>query len=107
MKLWKMKKSSDFDHEIMNLVEKNVGTPAILDRTPGCPKSKWKTKKSLEKPGKFSSMVPSHEEGKGVAFFTLSSLHVHIMWSINFQGSIWMGSIWNRVGMVPADINQG
>jgi hypothetical protein len=30
MKLWKMKKSSDFDHEIMNLVEKNVGTPAIL-----------------------------------------------------------------------------
>jgi hypothetical protein len=32
MKLWKMKKSSDFDHEIMNLVEKNVGTPAILHR---------------------------------------------------------------------------
>jgi hypothetical protein len=32
MKLWKMKKSSDFDHEIMNLVEKNVGTPAILGR---------------------------------------------------------------------------
>jgi hypothetical protein len=32
MKLWKMKKS-DFDHEIMNLVEKNVGTPAILGRT--------------------------------------------------------------------------
>jgi hypothetical protein len=30
MKLWKMKKRSDFDHEIMNLVEKNVGTPAIL-----------------------------------------------------------------------------
>jgi hypothetical protein len=27
-----MKKSSDFDHEIMNLVEKNVGTPAILGR---------------------------------------------------------------------------
>jgi putative transposon-encoded protein len=27
MKLWKMKKSSDFDHEIKNLVEKNVGTP--------------------------------------------------------------------------------
>jgi hypothetical protein len=26
MKLWKMKKSSDSDHEIMNLVEKNVGT---------------------------------------------------------------------------------
>jgi hypothetical protein len=25
-------KSSDFDHEIMNLVEKNVGTPAILGR---------------------------------------------------------------------------
>jgi hypothetical protein len=34
MKLWKMKKSSYFDHEIMYLVEKNVGTPAILDRTP-------------------------------------------------------------------------
>jgi hypothetical protein len=33
MKLWKMKKSSDFDHEIMNFVEKNVGTPAILGRT--------------------------------------------------------------------------
>jgi hypothetical protein len=33
MKLWKMKKS-DFDHEKMNLVEKNVGTPAILGRTP-------------------------------------------------------------------------
>jgi hypothetical protein len=33
MKLWKMKKSSDFDHEIMNLVETNVGTPAILVRT--------------------------------------------------------------------------
>jgi hypothetical protein len=33
MKLWKMKKSCDFDHEIMNLVEKNVGTPAILSRT--------------------------------------------------------------------------
>jgi hypothetical protein len=32
MKLWKMKKSSDSDHEIMNLVEKNVGTPAILGR---------------------------------------------------------------------------
>jgi hypothetical protein len=30
MKLWK--KSSNFDHEIMNLVEKNVGTPAILGR---------------------------------------------------------------------------
>jgi hypothetical protein len=26
-------KSSDFYHEIMNLVEKNVGTPAILGRT--------------------------------------------------------------------------
>jgi hypothetical protein len=26
-------KSIDFDHEIMNLVEKNVGTPAILGRT--------------------------------------------------------------------------
>jgi hypothetical protein len=25
-----MKKSSDFDHEKINLVEKNVGTPAIL-----------------------------------------------------------------------------
>jgi hypothetical protein len=34
MKLWKMKKSCDFYHEIMNLVEKNVGTPAILGRTP-------------------------------------------------------------------------
>jgi hypothetical protein len=33
MKLWKIKKSSDFDHEIMNLVEKNVGTPAILGKT--------------------------------------------------------------------------
>jgi hypothetical protein len=33
MKLWKMKKRSDFDHEIMNFVEKNVGTPAILDKT--------------------------------------------------------------------------
>jgi hypothetical protein len=33
MKLWKMKKRSDLDHEIMNLVEKNVGTPAILVRT--------------------------------------------------------------------------
>jgi hypothetical protein len=33
MKLWKMKKSSDFDHEIMNFVEKNVGTPAILGKT--------------------------------------------------------------------------
>jgi hypothetical protein len=33
MKLWKMKKSCDFDHEQMNLVEKNVGTPAILGRT--------------------------------------------------------------------------
>jgi hypothetical protein len=33
MKLWKMKKSCDFGHEIMNLVEKNVGTPAILGRT--------------------------------------------------------------------------
>jgi hypothetical protein len=32
MKLWKMKKSRDSDHEIMNLVEKNVGTPAILGR---------------------------------------------------------------------------
>jgi hypothetical protein len=26
------KKSIDFDHEIMNLIEKNVGTPAILGR---------------------------------------------------------------------------
>jgi hypothetical protein len=33
MKLWKMKKRSDFDHEIINLVEKNVGTPAILGIT--------------------------------------------------------------------------
>jgi hypothetical protein len=33
MKLWKMKKSCDFDHEIMNFVEKYVGTPAILGRT--------------------------------------------------------------------------
>jgi hypothetical protein len=33
MKLWKMKKSNDFDHEITNLVEKNVGTPAIRGRT--------------------------------------------------------------------------
>jgi hypothetical protein len=32
MKLWKMKKSCDSDHKIMNLVEKNVGTPAILGR---------------------------------------------------------------------------
>jgi hypothetical protein len=32
MKLWKMKKSSGSDHEIMNLVEQNVGTPAILGR---------------------------------------------------------------------------
>jgi hypothetical protein len=24
---------SDFDHEIMNMVEKNVGTPAILGKT--------------------------------------------------------------------------
>jgi hypothetical protein len=32
MKLWKMKKSCDSDHEIMNLVEKNVGTPAIVGR---------------------------------------------------------------------------
>jgi hypothetical protein len=31
-----MKISSDFDHEIMNLVEKNVGTPAILGRTVFC-----------------------------------------------------------------------
>jgi hypothetical protein len=30
-----MKNSSDFDHEIMNLVEKNVGTPAILGRALG------------------------------------------------------------------------
>jgi hypothetical protein len=30
MKLWKIKKSSVFDHEIMNLAEKNLGTPAIL-----------------------------------------------------------------------------
>jgi hypothetical protein len=29
MKLWKMKKSSDSDHEIMNLVEKNA---TILER---------------------------------------------------------------------------
>jgi hypothetical protein len=36
MKLWKMKKSCDFDHEIMNLVEKNAGTPAILGRTLTC-----------------------------------------------------------------------
>jgi nonspecific dipeptidase len=35
MKLWKMKKSCDFDHEIMNYVEKNVGTPAILGKTLG------------------------------------------------------------------------
>jgi hypothetical protein len=35
MKLWKMKKSSDFDHEIMNLVEKNVGTSAILGKDTG------------------------------------------------------------------------
>jgi hypothetical protein len=36
MKLWKVKKStgSDFDHEIINLVEKNVGTPAILGNIP-------------------------------------------------------------------------
>jgi hypothetical protein len=33
MKLWKMKKSSDFDHEIMNFVEKNVGTPVIVSKT--------------------------------------------------------------------------
>jgi hypothetical protein len=33
MKLWKMKKRSDFDHEIMNLVEKIVGTLAILGKT--------------------------------------------------------------------------
>jgi hypothetical protein len=33
MKLWKMEKSCDFDHEKMNLVEKNVGTLAILART--------------------------------------------------------------------------
>jgi hypothetical protein len=32
MKLWKMKKSCDSDHEIMNLVEINVGTPAIVGR---------------------------------------------------------------------------
>jgi hypothetical protein len=34
MKLWKMKKSCDFDHEKMNLVEKKVrvGTPTILGR---------------------------------------------------------------------------
>jgi hypothetical protein len=37
MKLWKMKKSSDSDHEIMNLVEKNVGTPAILGRALNIP----------------------------------------------------------------------
>jgi hypothetical protein len=36
MKLWIMKKSSDFDHEKMNLVEKNLGTPAILGRTLLC-----------------------------------------------------------------------
>jgi hypothetical protein len=35
MKLWKMKKSSDFDHEKINLIEKNVGTAAILGRTLG------------------------------------------------------------------------
>jgi hypothetical protein len=35
MKLRKMKKSSNFDHEIMNLFEKNVGTPAILGKTMG------------------------------------------------------------------------
>jgi hypothetical protein len=34
MKFWKMKKS-DFDHEKMYLVEKNVGTPAILGSTLG------------------------------------------------------------------------
>jgi hypothetical protein len=33
MKLWKMKKSSDFDHEKIDLVKKYVGTPAILGRT--------------------------------------------------------------------------
>jgi hypothetical protein len=56
MKLWKMKKSCDFDHEIMNLVEKNVGTPAILGitllmqnpsaskcQTMNCPRSQSKT----------------------------------------------------------------
>jgi hypothetical protein len=32
MKLWKMEQRSYFDHEIINLVEKNVGTPAILGR---------------------------------------------------------------------------
>jgi hypothetical protein len=34
MKLWKMKNScdSESDHEIMNLVEKNEGSPAILGR---------------------------------------------------------------------------
>jgi hypothetical protein len=30
-----MKKRSDFDHEIMSLVEKNVGTPATLGKTMG------------------------------------------------------------------------
>jgi hypothetical protein len=42
MKLWKMKKSSDFDHEdeIMNLVEKNIGTPANAS----CPGQNPKTK---------------------------------------------------------------
>jgi hypothetical protein len=30
-----MEKISDFDHEIMNFVEKNVGTPAILGQTLG------------------------------------------------------------------------
>jgi hypothetical protein len=29
-----MKKSSDFDHEIKYLVEKNAGTPAILGKGP-------------------------------------------------------------------------
>jgi hypothetical protein len=33
MKLWKMNRSSYFDHEKMNLVEKNVSTPAIKGRT--------------------------------------------------------------------------
>jgi hypothetical protein len=30
--IMEMKKSCDFDHKIMNLVEKNVGTPAILGK---------------------------------------------------------------------------
>jgi hypothetical protein len=37
MHVWKIKKSSGFYHEIMNLVEKNVGTPAVLGRTLAVP----------------------------------------------------------------------